>query len=447
MKLFPTDNPWNTPIIKAPVLPDSTAKIAKLAGAGIHPEFGVSYAGRYNGIPVLLVRGNTDPRVKFDVQPVGNQAESDMDRTMVPLLASLISNPASLPVIEGDKYPTAINPDPDTEGYRDRHMIVYDTDNNVGWEMANAYRPGERGPNWSCAYLAYWDFNTNYRRPDGWTSADAAGLPILPGLVRYEEVMDRLNSGFEDLGHAIRVTVSVTTRAYVFPASHYTYSGTTTPDWMRMGERLRLRPTFGGKTADNYCDGAMAWPNDINVRINRMLIKTMQNYGLIVADNGGNGFISGSPHEKWDSEILSWLTQFVRLSDFDAVDGNATAPPPPPPPPPPVSPLKLIADNANPTGVFVNLVVEGGDPLARVEVIRSTKPAGAKEPTITRLSNPRQFQVTAFAAGTYSFTATQGELRSTATVTYSQKVQRQELTAIDQFGQRMPPLCPIVKLG
>jgi hypothetical protein len=438
MKSYPY---WTTPVTNAPVLPDIAAKISKVAGAGIHCEFGVSYNGRYNGIPVLLVHGNTDPRVKFTVQPVGNQAESDMDRTMVPLPAALVANPASMAIIEGDKYPTPLNPDPDAEGYRDRHMIVYDVDNDVSWEMANTYRPGEQGPTWSCSYLAYWDYkNQSYRRPEGWSSADAAGLPILPGLVRYEEMMERMNAGFEDLGHPIRVTFGITTRAYVFPASHYTSSGTTTPDWMRMGERLRLRQTFfGGKTADNYCDGAIQSPNDINVRINRMLIKTMQNYGLIVADNGGNGFISGSPHENWNSDTLAWLKQFVRMSDFDVVDGNAVAPPPPPPPPPPplpVAPLKLIADNASPTGVFVNLFVGGGDLNARVELGRVTKPAGSKEPTVTRLSNPRHFQVTAFAAGEYTFIASQtvGGLTANSepkSVTFVQKVQRQELTAID----------------
>jgi hypothetical protein len=340
-QLFPTNNPWNQDISKAPVMLDSAAKIAKVAGAGLKCDFGWLYNSRLNGIPVTTV-DSTTPRVPVKIRTKaegGYAEESDLAALPIPVPANALAA-----LVEGD-LPNPVTPDTGNALNSDRHLILYDKDAHVGYELSYVCRPGERrvinadgtvsvladpSAGWSASQLSYWDYKTNATRPDGWTSADAAGLPILPGLVRYDEILESFFAGREDLGHPLRVTFAQTTRAYVFPATHCTYSGPTAPDWVRMGERLRLRADFD---VDGYCDGAKVWQSNFDARINRVILKTLQKYGMIVADNGGNGFISGVPDQRWNVDVLKWLEQFVKMSDFAVVDGNAGTLPQPPPTP------------------------------------------------------------------------------------------------------------------
>src|SRR5262249_41088259 len=180
----------------------------------------------------------------------------------------------------------------------DRHLLVYDKDNNILYETFNTHRPSETGDGkWHADAEAVWDLNANSFRPPGWTSADAAGLPILPGLVRADEVYDQ-----GVITHAIRFTVPKSAKAYVFPASHY--AGSNNPDYPRMGERFRLK-------ANVDISGFSA--------ANGVIMQAMKDYGLIVADNGSGWYISGEPSSLWDNDDLHKLGQ-LHGSDFEALD-------------------------------------------------------------------------------------------------------------------------------
>src|SRR5262249_17091449 len=235
----------------------------------LHADFGQSlWNGSYIGIPYNVVAGNQPPvNVVIDAWP----GESDLLPVPIPANA----------IIEGDPLPGGQN-------FSDRHLIVYDRDNNVVYELYNAFRPTETPDGqWHADAEAYWDLRTNYFRPPGWTSADAAGLPILPGLVRPDEVYDQ---GI--INHAIRFTVPKSMSAYIYPASHH--AGTNNLAYPRMGERFRLRQNL-----------------DISgfSPANRVILQAMKDYGLIVADNGSGWYISGEPSTRWDDNDLQKLSQ------------------------------------------------------------------------------------------------------------------------------------------
>jgi hypothetical protein len=185
---------------------------------------------------------------------------------------------------------------PQAEG--DRHLIVYDSTNNIAYELYNAHRPSEEPDGqWHADSEAVWDLSQDSFRPPGWTSADAAGLPILTGLVRPDET---LTQGV--ITHALRFTVPKSDDAYVFPASHE--AGINNSALPRMGERFRLNPSFnisGYPAAD------------------QVILQALKTYGMIVADNGSPWYISGSPSDQWDDSTLHHLTQVIG-SDFQAVD-------------------------------------------------------------------------------------------------------------------------------
>jgi hypothetical protein len=202
---------------------------------------------------------------------------------------------------ESDPGPYPFPPDAPVEGGAssdgDRHVLVVDRDNWKLYETYSSY-PVNSGASWNAANGAVWDFNSNKLRPLGWTSADAAGLPIFPGLVRRDEVL----SG--EIRHAFRFTANTTRTAYVYPATHEA-GGTSSVNAPPMGMRVRLRSTFN---VNNPSFSA-------NVRV---ILRAMQKYGMILADNGSNWYVSGSHDPLWNDDELSALS-IVKGSDFDVV--------------------------------------------------------------------------------------------------------------------------------
>jgi len=268
---FPPQDPWNTQIDRAPVDPNSKnfleAVLARHSKAHLHPDFGADW-----GIPYVVVGQETSlSPIRFT--DYGD--ESDPGPYPVPRNAP----------IEGGNIAS-------NDG--DRHVIVVDRDRAKLYELSRAFPEGNGS--WKAGSGAIFDLRTNTQRPAGWTSADAAGLPIFPGLVRYDEVM----AG--EIQHAIRFTIKRSRRAYVPPASHF--ASKLTDDYlMPMGARVRLK---GSVSLEGL--GPQA----------RVIAKALQTYGMILADNGSDFFVSGAPHSKWDDSDLNRLKRFL-LSDFEVV--------------------------------------------------------------------------------------------------------------------------------
>jgi hypothetical protein len=267
---FPADNPWNQDISSAPVDPNSAALIASIGtGTGLHPDFGTVWNGAPIGIPYVVVSGTqTRVPVSFDYA-----AESDPGPYPIP----------SNPPIEGGANSTG-----------DRHVLVVDRDN---WKLYELYAAQRSGSGWHAGSGAVFDLSSNQLRPAGWTSADAAGLPIFPGLVRYDEVVEQ-----HAIRHALRFTVSRTRRAYVSPARHFA-SSLTDPNLPPMGMRVRLKASFN----------TSSFPANVQV-----ILTAMKTYGMFVADNGSNWYVSGAPDSRWNDEELSSLNR-VKGSDFEVV--------------------------------------------------------------------------------------------------------------------------------
>lgn len=270
-RLFPPNNPWNQDITNAPVDPHSAQLVAEIgASAPLHPDFGTVWNGAPNGIPYITVPGS-EPLVPVTFTAYGD--ESDPSPYPIPLNAP----------IEGGSGSTG-----------DRHVIAVDIARWKLYELFGAY-PTATG--WNAASGAVFDLNSNKLRPAGWTSADAAGLPILPGLVRYDEVV-----GQGAIHHALRFTVEHTRHAYVYPARHYASSNASS-SLPPMGMRVRLKASFDDS---NFPPQA------------RVILECLKHYGMFLADNGGNWFISGAPDTRWDDNDLHSLTQ-VTGSDLEVV--------------------------------------------------------------------------------------------------------------------------------
>ncbi|HKB01854.1 MAG TPA: Ig-like domain-containing protein, partial [Gemmataceae bacterium] len=304
-QLFPLDNPWNQVISAAPVAANSDAIISRIvarhAGTAprVHADFGNPVTdGALYGIPVNVV-DSTVPKVPVLVPAFGYPAESDLVDVPIPPNA----------VIEGD---TPAGPaDPALRG--DSHLLVYDKTANVLYELYQAVRPNETvfpygGAHpvgqWGAWQVSYWDLNTNYFRTIGATSADAAGLPILPGLARPDESNPPSSGGAGVIDHAIRMTVQQTRDEFVFPASHLA-SSLSAADLPRMGERFRLKAGFVIPST---------WSPEA-----KAIAQAMKTYGLIVADNGSDMFFTGMPSERWDMAAVRQV-QSLRATDFEVVD-------------------------------------------------------------------------------------------------------------------------------
>ncbi|HLJ95683.1 MAG TPA: DUF4214 domain-containing protein [Gemmataceae bacterium] len=277
--LFPADNPWNQKITDAPVAANSDTLVGSIGlTSHFHPDFGTTYAGALNGIPFNVVSG-TQPKVPVTIDAYPD--ESDLLPIPIPSNA----------VIEGDPLPS-------NQNTGDRHMLVYDKDHNLLYETFNTHRPSEEPDGqWHADSEAVWDLSKDSFRTPGFTSADAAGLPILTGLVRPDEVLDQ-----GKITHALRFTVPRSDNAYVFPASHY--AGSNNPVLPRMGERFRLKQSV------NISGFSPA---------NQVILQALKDYGMIVADNGSGWYLSGEPSSRWDDNDLHNLSQIVG-SDFEAVD-------------------------------------------------------------------------------------------------------------------------------
>jgi len=262
--LSPGGHWWNQDISGAPIDPNSAAFIDFIGRTrALHPDFGPPPYG----IPYVGV-GGSQPRV-----PVTFEYVEDSDPGPYPI-------PPDAPIEGG----------PDSDG--DRHILALDLDNCMLYELFAAYTD-DGGASWSAGSGAIFDLTTNDLRPDGWTSADAAGLPIYPGLVRYEEVVE---AGV--IEHALRFTVSRSQRGYIHPATHFA-SDDTDPNLPPMGLRVRMK-------ADYDCSGLAS---EIQV-----ICTALKRYGMFVADNGSDWYLSGAPNPMWNDD---------NLHDIDGITGAA----------------------------------------------------------------------------------------------------------------------------
>ena len=269
--VFPADNAWNRDVSSDPVDPNSANLIASCgATRSLHPDFGTEYDGVPWGIPYVTVRGD-QPRV-----PVSFYYADESDPGPYPV-------PPNAPIEGG------------TASSGDRHVIVLDIDNWKLYELFDA-RPVNGGSSWSAGSGAIFDLSSNALRPAGWTSADAAGLPIFAGLARYDEVA----SGA--IRHALRFTCPTTRRAYLPPARHYA-SSLTSPNLPPMGMRVRLKASVD----------ISSFPSDVQVILN-----ALKKYGMILADNGGGFFVSGAPDPRWNDANIDTMKR-IKGSDFEVV--------------------------------------------------------------------------------------------------------------------------------
>ena len=302
LPLFPLDNWWNQDIRSAPVDANSASFIAFINNGGtrsLHPDFGGTASPgsvAIYGMPYAIVAGS-QPKlsVTFDYADESDGVDHANGQALpfYPIPAQAIGQAHW---IEG-----GAPGDVDERRQQDRHLLIIDCTNNYLYELYNVYYD-PAGARWYGGSGAFFDMNTNARRPDGWTSADAAGLAILPGLVRYDEAW---NPAVADIGHAFRVTVRAT-NGYVYPASHRAGS---TPGALPMGARLRLKTSVGG------VDPALR-TGDPNVQ---KIFRAMQKYGLIVADNGSDMYITGTFDPRWDNATLNPAFALLSASDFDVV--------------------------------------------------------------------------------------------------------------------------------
>jgi hypothetical protein len=276
--VFPASNPWNQRVDRLPVAPDSNAIVASIGlDDHVHADFG---SGLWNGgpigIPITVVRGTQ--------RKVGVQFEyaDESDRGPYPIPRSV--------KIEGGRA---------SDG--DRHAIIVDRDRCRLYELFAVYPAA--GGGWRAGSGAIWNLRSNRLRPAGWTSADAAGLPIFPGLARYDEVARGR------IDHALRFTVGRTRRAYVYPARHFA-SDAADPALPPMGLRVRLKASFDTRPFPRQA---------------RIVLEALKRYGMIVSDNGSDWFISGAPDPRWSNDQLHTLHR-VAGSAFEVVDTTSLRP-------------------------------------------------------------------------------------------------------------------------
>jgi hypothetical protein len=271
-RVFPANNAWNRDVSRDPVDRLSTAILRRIGlDKPLHPDFGTVYEGHPNGIPYVVVPGD-QPRVRVRFRYAGE------------------SDPGPYPIPPG----APIEGGPDSRD--DRHVLVIDRDHWKLYELFSAYpEPGGRA--WSAASGAIFDLASNAVRPPGWTSADAAGLPIFPGLVRYDEVVQQ-----GVVHHAFRFTVVRSRRGYIPPARHFA-SRLTDLDLPPMGLRARLKASYD---LDRFPPQA------------RVILQALKTHGMLLADNGGDWYLSGAPDPRWDDDDLATLKR-VKVRDFEVV--------------------------------------------------------------------------------------------------------------------------------
>jgi hypothetical protein len=267
--ILPAEDPLNQEIANAPIDPNSAAYVASIGlSAHLHPDFGTepSY-----GIPYTVVgAGQKQVPIKFTAYG------SESNPGPYPI-------PSKAPIEGGGK-----------KGHGDKHVLVVQEGTCKLYELYDAHR---KGAGWAAASGAVFNLRSDALRPEGWTSADAAGLPIFPLLARYPEVATG------QIDHALRVTVPETQDGYVHPATHYA-SSSSDPSLSPMGLRLRLKASYSlaGFTGESL-----------------VILEALKRYGLIVADNGSPWFITGAPNPHWNDENLEQIKR-VPGSEFEAVE-------------------------------------------------------------------------------------------------------------------------------
>ncbi|HKY99456.1 MAG TPA: hypothetical protein VJL35_16510 [Gemmatimonadaceae bacterium] len=271
-RMFPADNPWNRDVSADAVDPASDILIATCgANAQLHPDFGTTWDGGPIGIPFVVV-GGSQPRV-----PVTFDYDDESDPGPYPI-------PPDAPIEGG------------SSSNGDRHVLIVDADNWKLYELFDAH-PVNGGTRWTAGSGAIFDLSSNALRPAGWTSADAAGLPILPGLVRYDEVVEQ-----KEIRHALRFTCPTTRRAYVPPARHFA-SSRTDASQPPMGMRVRLKSSVD----------ISGFPASVQV-----ILRAMKTYGMFLADNGSSFYVSGAHDMRWNDEELGAMKQ-LHGRDFEVV--------------------------------------------------------------------------------------------------------------------------------
>ena len=275
--IFPANNAWNERVDTLPVTADSAQLIASIGlGTGLHPDFGSGlWDGGPIGIPFDVVSKSTPrSRVRF-----GYADESDKGTYPIPKSVH----------IEGGAQ---------SDG--DRHALLLDRSACKLYELYDLHGSGS---SWTAGSGAIWNLRSNRLRPAGWTSADAAGLPIFPGLARYDEVARGV------IDHALRFTASRTRRTYVYPARHDA-SSSDDPSLPPMGLRVRLKASVD----------ISRFPKQA-----RTVLQALKTYGMILADNGSSWYISGAPNPKWSNDDLHTLGQ-ITGADFEVVDTSSLHP-------------------------------------------------------------------------------------------------------------------------
>jgi hypothetical protein len=291
LPIFPRDNWWNADISAAPVDPGSAGYITFIGPTkGMHPDFGGDVSAgsvQVYGFPYAVVDSTAPLRtVQFQYadESDGVDHATNLSVPFYPIPDEAI---AQAHWVEGGDPGNV-----DLRSSGDRHLLIVDRDRRYLYELYNVFYDGSQ---WHAGSGAFFNLNANARRPDGWTSADAAGLAILPGLVRYDEV-----TGSGEIGHAFRVTVRAT-NGYVYPASHR--AGSTTGA-LPMGARLRLK---AGRDLSAFTPEV------------QKIFRAMQRYGLIVADNGSDLYVSGTYDTRWNNGVLNPAFRALMASDFEVI--------------------------------------------------------------------------------------------------------------------------------
>jgi len=311
--LFPADNPWNQNISQAPAATNSVAIMNSIIGrygnAHFHPDFGQDYQAADDplyGIPYNVVHGNSTPKVRVVID--GYPDESDVQNAPIPGNA----------VIEGD---TQTGPTVGLDNRGDSHLLVWDEDNNVAYEFYQASRPSENtDAMWHAAQESVWDMKTNSFRTLGWTSADAAGLPILPGLARPDEALPVAQGGQGVIRHALRLTLpnAIILNQYLYPGSHTANPGNTNVSIQPpMGARFRLKAATDISALNPQA---------------KVVAQAMKDYGLIVADNGSAFYVTGASYSvntnnqfalTWNDDDIQDTTHGLKsllFTNFEVVD-------------------------------------------------------------------------------------------------------------------------------
>jgi len=355
LPLLPADNWWNRDISSWPVDGNSANYISFINNGGtrrLHPDFGGNDTSTPNGIygiSYAVVTGVTNA----DLQSVQFQYWDESDGVNLNTGSSFPFYPIPPEAITQARWIEGGDPgNVDRRSSQDRHLLIVDRDRNYLYELYNVFYSSSQGK-WVAGSGAFFDMNTNNRRPDTWTSADAAGLAMLPGLVRYDEVYDPT---ITEIRHALRVTVRAS-NGYVFPASHRAGS---TSGALPMGARLRLKSSVNitQRTSD---------PNM------QKILRAMQKFGLIVADNGSDMYITGTYDTRWNNDILNPAFGNVTASDFEVIELGYN--------PAPTSQASLNSLGLNP------LTVIGGQTATGTIALTSPAPSGGALVTLSS-ANP-----------------------------------------------------------